>query len=115
MASLPEFRTTIRLADHPQSVFDDLEFLGLLSISRSLEKEVKLQIIDSVAGFDQQKVDALMDIFYDEYLAFARFDRKDDCLDRHVLQALFHQRAQEWLEIERNPSHMPSSLAIGLV
>lgn len=86
----------VKLPDHPETKFDENEFLMLLASSISLSKAEKKRIIDAVPKLKQWQVDELMNIFKEEKQKFAQLSKK------HVpqLEKLAKQHYEEWRDIE---------------
>ena len=86
----------IKLAEHPETKFDENEFLMLLASSISLSKAEKKRIIDAVPKLKQWQIDELMNIFKEEKQKFAQLSKK------HVpqLEKLAKQHYEEWRDIE---------------
>ena len=86
----------ITLPDHPDTQFDDKEFITLLASSISLSKAEKKRILDAVPKLKQWQVDELMTIFNEEKKKFAQLSKK------HVpqLEKLAKQHYEDWKDLE---------------
>jgi len=86
----------IKLPAHPDTKFDDANFLKLLASSISLSRIEKKRIIDAVPKLQQWQVDELISIFEEEKKKFAQLSA------RHVpqLEKLAKQHYEEWRDIE---------------
>jgi primosomal protein N' len=86
----------VKLAEHPETKFDENEFLMLLASSISLSKAEKKRIIEAIPKLKQWQVDELMNIFKEEKQKFAQLSKK------HVpqLEKLAKQHFEEWRDIE---------------
>jgi hypothetical protein len=86
----------LKLPPHPETNFDDDEFLFLLASSISLSKAEKKRIIDAIPKLKQWQVDELMNIFKEEKQKFAQLTKK------HVpqLEKLAKQHYEEWRDLE---------------
>ncbi|MBD3156493.1 hypothetical protein GF369_01565 [Candidatus Peregrinibacteria bacterium] len=86
----------ITLQEHPDTQFDDEEFLTLLASSISLSKAEKKRILDAVPKLKQWQVDELMTIFNEEKKKFAQLSKK------HVpqLEKLAKQHYEDWKDLE---------------
>ncbi len=84
------------LPDHPDTKFDDDEFITLLASSISLSKAEKKRILDAVPKLKQWQVDELMTIFNEEKKKFAQLSKK------HVpqLEKLAKQHYEDWKDLE---------------
>lgn len=95
----------VKLADHPETTFDENDFLMLLAASISLSKAEKKRIIDAVPKLKQWQVDELMNIFKEEKQKFAQLSKK------HVpqLEKLAKQHFEEWRDIEVGEEQVQAS------
>jgi hypothetical protein len=86
----------IKLPAHPDTKFDDANFLKLLASSISLSRIEKKRIVDAVPKLQQWQVDELISIFEEEKKKFAQLSK------RHVpqLEKLAKQHYEEWRDIE---------------
>lgn len=86
----------IKLAQHPETKFDEDKFLELLAASISLSKAEKKRIIDAIPKLKQWQIDELINIFTEEKQKFAQLSKK------HVpqLEKLAKQHYEEWRDIE---------------
>lgn len=86
----------IKLADHPDTKFDDDKFLMLLASSISLSKAEKKRIVEAVPKLKQWQVDELINIFEEEKNKFAQLSKK------HVpqLEKLAKQHYEDWKDLE---------------
>jgi len=86
----------IKLPAHPDTKFDDNNFLKLLASSISLSRLEKKRIVDAVPKLQQWQVDELISIFEEEKKKFAQLSK------RHVpqLEKLAKQHYEEWRDIE---------------
>lgn len=84
------------LQDHPDTQFDDDEFITLLASSISLSKAEKKRILDAVPKLKQWQVDELMTIFNEEKKKFAQLSKK------HIpqLEKLAKQHYEDWKDLE---------------
>lgn len=89
---------TIKLPAHPDTTFDDSNFIKLLAGSISLSKDEKTRIVESVPKLKQWQIDELINIFEEEKKKFAQLS------ERHVeqLKKLEKQHYEEWRDIEMN-------------
>lgn len=56
----------LRVPSHPESDFDEADFLDVLAATPSLSFEEKVGIVACVPDLSQQKIDDLLDILEDE-------------------------------------------------
>lgn len=86
----------IKLAEHPETKFDEMNFLTLLASSISLSKAEKKRIVDAIPKLKQWQIDELINIFTEEKQKFAQLSKK------HVpqLEKLAKQHYEEWRDIE---------------
>jgi hypothetical protein len=86
----------VKLLEHPETKFDENEFLVLLASSISLSKAEKTRIVDAIPKLKQWQIDELMNIFKEEKQKFAQLSKK------HVpqLEKLAKQHYEEWRDIE---------------
>ena len=59
---------------HPNTVFDDAEFLALLEGSISLSMEEKKRVIEAIPRLGQPQIDELIKIFKEERVKFAELE-----------------------------------------
>ena len=96
IGSLGDFVTTIAIAPHPNTTFDEVYFLKMLSGSISLTKNEKKKIVESVPKLSQYQIDELIKIFEEERRKFAELDEKHQVKIRE-LQA---KQMEEWKDYE---------------
>jgi len=86
----------LKLPAHPDTTFDDDQFLTLLAASISLSKAEKKRIIDAIPKLKQWQIDELINIFTEEKQKFAQLSKK------HVpqLEKLAKQHYEEWRDLE---------------
>jgi hypothetical protein len=86
----------LKLPEHPETKFDDDQFISLLASSISLSKAEKKRIVDAIPKLKQWQVDELMNIFTEEKQKFAQLSKK------HVpqLEKLAKQHYEEWRDLE---------------
>ena len=86
----------VKLLEHPETKFDENEFLVLLASSISLSKAEKTRIVDAIPKLKQWQIDELMNIFKEEKQKFAQLSKK------HVpqLEKLAKQHYEECRDIE---------------
>lgn len=61
---------------HPNTTFDESEFLQLLEASISLSIQEKQNVIDAIPRLEQSKIDELFAIFREEQAKFAKLEEK---------------------------------------
>lgn len=86
----------LKLAQHPETKFDDDNFLLLLASSISLSKAEKKRIVEAIPKLKQWQIDELINIFEEEKQKFAQLSKK------HVpqLEKLAKQHFEDWRDIE---------------
>ncbi|MBU1445692.1 hypothetical protein KKD70_00310 [Patescibacteria group bacterium] len=96
LGSLIAGQIHLQLPPHPETQFDDRDFLLLLAGSISLSKDEKKRIVEAVPKLKQWQVDELMNIFREEKQKFAQLS------DKHVeqLRKLEKQHLEDWKDIE---------------
>ena len=91
------FITTIPVPPHPQTQFNEQEFLQLLAGSISLTKTEKQRIIQSIPKLSQYQIDELLRIFREEKTKFDELNTKH----AEELQKLEANNKQDWKDIEQ--------------
>ncbi len=61
---------------HPNTVFNDVEFLDLLEGSISLTLEEKKRVVQAIPRLDQAQVNELIDIFHEEREKFSTLEKE---------------------------------------
>ncbi|PID70170.1 hypothetical protein CSB37_03260 [bacterium DOLZORAL124_38_8] len=61
---------------HPNTVFNDAEFLALLEGSISLSMEEKKRVIEAIPRLGQEQIDELIKIFNEEKVKFAELEEQ---------------------------------------
>jgi len=91
-----QFMSSVTIPAHPNTQFDEQNFLQLLAGSISLTVNEKKRIITSIPKLSQFQVDELMKIFQEEKGKFAELEKK------HADQVaeLETQHAQGWQDVE---------------
>lgn len=90
------FATSITVPAHPNTTFDEMYFLKMLSGSISLTKNEKRKIIDSIPKLSQFQIDELIKIFEEERRKFAELDEKHQV----KIRELQGQQAEDWKDLE---------------
>jgi hypothetical protein len=90
------FITSVSIPKHPNTKFDEKEFLELLAKSISLTKKEKQRIIASIPKLSQYQIDELIRIFKEEQTKFAALNTK------HVdeLKKLEKKHKKDWNDVE---------------
>lgn len=96
IGSVGDFATTIQIPAHPNTTFDEMYFLKMLSGSISLTKNEKKKIVESVPKLSQYQIDELIKIFEEERRKFAELDEKHQVKIRE-LQA---KQMEDWRDLE---------------
>lgn len=96
IGSVGDFATTIQVPAHPNTTFDEMYFLKMLSGSISLTKNEKKKIVESVPKLSQYQIDELIKIFEEERRKFAELDEKHQVKIRE-LQA---KQMEDWRDLE---------------
>ena len=88
--------STFVIPPHPNTSFDETQFLSLLEGSISLTLEEKKRVIDAIPRLSIEQINELINIFKEEKLKFAELEKEfgDD------VKKLKQQREKE-LEIEK--------------
>lgn len=71
-----DFLTKAKIPPHPNTKFDEQEFLRLLAGSISLTVNEKFKIVAAVPQLSQFQIDELIKIFKEEQQKFAELERK---------------------------------------
>lgn len=88
--------TSIKLAPHPKTVFDEQNFLSLLAGSISLTITEKKRIIEAVPQLSQFQIDELIKIFDEEKGKFQELEKKH----ADQIAELEKQHAGSWQDME---------------
>lgn len=96
IGNVGEFSTSIAVPAHPNTTFDEMYFLKMLSGSISLTKNEKKKIVESIPKLSQFQIDELIKIFEEERRKFAELDEKHQVKIRE-LQA---KQAEDWRDLE---------------
>lgn len=91
-----DYQTTIQVPAHPNTIFDEVYFLKMLSGSISLTKNEKKKIVESVSKLSQYQIDELIKIFEEERRKFAELDEKHQVKIRELQQ----KQAEDWKDLE---------------
>ncbi len=91
-----DFNTSIAVPAHPNTSFDEVYFLKMLSGSISLTKNEKKKIVESIPKLSQFQIDELIKIFEEERRKFAELDEKHQVKIRE-LQA---KQTEDWRDLE---------------
>ena len=90
------FITGVPIPAHPNTQFDEKEFLRLLAASISLTKVEKQRIIASIPKLSQYQIDELMRIFGEEQKKFSELNKKH----ANQLKELESKHKDDWNDIE---------------
>lgn len=90
------FITSVPVPPHPQTQFNEPEFLALLAGSISLTKTEKQRIIASIPNLSQYQIDELTRIFREEKKKFEELNNKHS----DQLKQLEEQHKNDWNDIE---------------
>lgn len=96
IGAVGDFATSIAVPAHPNTTFDEMYFLKMLSGSISLTKNEKKKIVESIPKLSQFQIDELIKIFEEERRKFAELDEKHQVKIRE-LQA---KQAEDWKDLE---------------
>lgn len=91
-----DFATTIAVPAHPNTTFDEVYFLKMLSGSISLTKNEKKKIVESVPKLSQYQIDELIKIFEEERRKFAELDEKHQV----KIRELQSKQMEDWRDLE---------------
>jgi hypothetical protein len=91
-----DFATTIAVPAHPNTNFDEVYFLKMLSGSISLTKNEKKKIVESVPKLSQYQIDELIKIFEEERRKFAELDEKHQI----KIRELQTKQMEDWRDLE---------------
>lgn len=91
-----DFKTSVAIPEHPNTTFDEVYFLKMLSGSISLTKNEKKKIVESIPKLSQYQIDELIKIFEEERRKFAELDEKHQVKIRE-LQA---KQQEDWKDLE---------------
>ncbi len=70
------FLANVKIPPHPNTKFDEKEFVRLLAGSISLTVNEKYKIVDAIPQLSQFQIDELMKIFREEQQKFAELEKK---------------------------------------
>ncbi len=91
-----EFHTSITVPAHPNTTFDEVYFLKMLSGSISLTKNEKKKIVESISKLSQFQIDELIKIFEEERRKFAELDEKHQV----KIRELQNKQQEDWKDLE---------------
>ena len=96
IGSVGDFSTTIAVPAHPNTTFDEVYFLKMLSGSISLTKNEKKKIVESVPKLSQYQIDELIKIFEEERRKFSELDEKHQV----KIRELQNKQMEDWRDLE---------------
>ncbi len=74
--SIADFIASVKIPEHPNTKFDEKNFVELLAGSISLTMTEKKRIIEAIPQLSQFQIDELMKIFQEEKGKFAELEKK---------------------------------------
>ncbi|MBI5411807.1 hypothetical protein HZA43_01375 [Candidatus Peregrinibacteria bacterium] len=91
-----QFMSSVKIPPHPNTKFNEQEFLQLLSGSISLTINEKRKIIEAIPQLSQFQIDELIKIFREEKGKFVELEKKH----ADEIKDLEQKHAQSWQDLE---------------
>ncbi len=91
-----QFMSSVKIPPHPNTKFDEANFLSLLAGSISLTINEKKKIIEAVPQLSQFQIDELIKIFEEEKSKFSELEKKH----AEQLAELEKKHASSWQDLE---------------